>query len=794
MNIRVDDEQLALIKFGVGQPVVRNEDLRLLQGQGSYTDDVNLPGQTYMAMVRSTHAHGVIKSIDIGEARNMPGVLAIYTGEDLNRAGYGAFPYRASLNGRDGKPMLKPARYALATDKVRFVGDPVACVIATTQAQAQDAAEAILVDIDSLPAVIEARDAAKPGAPQILPDAPNNIALDYHFGDSEKVAEAFKQAAHVTRLNLIDSRIVVNAMEPRGCVASYDATEAKYTLYSSTQGVTGSQVNAAEMMKVSKDKMRFIATNVGGSFGMKGSMFPEYICAMHGAKELARPVKWMDTRAGSFVSDHHGRDMEFMCELALDKDGHFLAIRCNGFGNLGGYMTQIGPLFSTFNIAKHVNSVYKTPLIEVNTLCVFTNTVPVTAYRGAGRPEGNYFMERLVDNAAREMKIDPVDIRRRNHIKPGEIPVKAPSGSTYDSGDFPAILDRALNIADWNGFGARYAESKKRGKLRGRGIGQFLEVTAPVTGELGDIRFEADGTVTLLTGSHDHGQGHWTTFAQVLSTELGIPFDKINVHQTDSDELRAGSGTGGSKSLMCSGTAIVEASAKVVDKGRLIASHLLEAGVADITFEKGRFAIAGTDRSISVMEVTQKLRAGVRLPEGVPTSLDVEHISSAKPATFPNGCHVCEVEIDPETGVTEIVKYSMVGDFGVVVNPLIVKGQVYGGVVQGIGQCLVERTVYGEDGQLATGSFMDYGMPRAADAPMFAYDTLATRATTNPLGVKGCGEAGCAGSLTSIMNAVVDALAPLGVTHIDMPATPLRVWEAIQSARAAGGLTTSQAD
>ena len=446
-------------------------------------------------------------------------------------------------------------------------------------------------------------------------------------------------------------------------------------------------------------------------------------------------------------------------------------------------MTQIGPLFSTFNIVKHVNGAYKTPLIEVNTLCVFTNTAPITAYRGAGRPEGNYFMERLIDNAAREMGIDPVEIRRRNHIPASDMPAKTPSGSTYDSGDFPAILDKALDLSDWNGYAARKADSEKRGKLRGRGIGQFVEVTAPVAGELGDIRFGADGTVTLLTGSHDHGQGHWTTFAQVMSTELGVPFDAIRVHQTDSDELRAGSGTGGSKSLMCSGTAIVEASAKVIEKGKIVASHLLEAGVADIAFEKGRFGVVGTDRSISIMEIARRLREGVKLPEGAPSSLDVDHISSAKPATFPNGCHVCEVEIDPETGVTDIVKYSMVGDFGVMVNPMIVKGQVIGGVVQGIGQCLVERTVYDEDGQLATGSFMDYGMPRAANAPMFAYDSLPTKATTNPLGVKGCGEAGCAGSLTSIMNAIVDALAPLGVTHIDMPATPLRVWEAIQAAR-----------
>ena len=446
-------------------------------------------------------------------------------------------------------------------------------------------------------------------------------------------------------------------------------------------------------------------------------------------------------------------------------------------------MTMIGPLFSTFNIAKHVNGAYKTPLIEVNTLCVFTNTVPVTAYRGAGRPEGNYYLERLLDTAAREMGIDPVEIRKRNHITKAEIPYKAPSGSTYDSGDFPAILDLAVKESDWAGFPARQAESKKRGKLRGRGIGQFVEVTAPVMGELGDIRFDADGYVTLRTGSHDHGQGHWTSFAQVLGAQLGVPFEKIRLMQTDTNELRMGTGTGGSKSLMCSGTAIVETSQMIVEKGKVIASHLLEAGVADIDFKGGEFGVVGTDRKISIMDMAQRLRDGVKLPADAPKSLDVDHTSSAKPATFPNGCHICEIELDPETGIIDIVDYTMVGDFGVVVNPMIVEGQVRGGVVQGIGQCLLENTVYGEDGQLVTGSFMDYAMPRAADSMTFKYFSLPTPATTNPLGVKGCGEAGCAGSLTSIMNAICDALAPLGVTHIDMPATPRRVWEAIRAAK-----------
>ncbi len=783
MNVHVDEDRMAIEKFGVGQAVLCSEDPTLIKGQGSYTDDVNLDGQVYAAMVRSPYAHGKLNGIDIEAARDMPGVLAIYTGDDLNKAGYGSFPFRVALNNRDGSSVAKPKRFALATGKVTFVGDPVACIIAETAAQAHEAAEAVVLDIEPLPAVIEARDAAQPGAPLVLDGVPGNVALDYHFGDSEKVEEAFRQAAHVTRLHIAIPRIVINPMEPRSCVAAYDSSSESFTLYAGTQGVTASRGAAAEMLNVKPDKVRFIAKNVGGSFGMKGPMFPEYICALHGARELGRPVKWTDTRSESFLSDHHGRDQEHDCELALDKDGHFLAIRCNGYGNLGGYMTQISPLFSSFNIVKHVNGAYRTPLIEVNTKCMFTNTVPITAYRGAGRPEGNYYLERLIDNAGVEMGIDPIELRRRNHILPTEMPRKTPSGSTYDSGDFPAILNKALVLSDFNGFAARKSESEARGKLRGLGVGQFVEVTAPVNGELGKITFDQDGGVTLFTGSHDHGQGHSTTFAQVLSTQLGIPFGKIRLMQTDSDLLRAGTGTGGSKSLMCSGTAIVEASEKVVEKGKIVASHLLEAAVEDIAFEVGRFSIAGTDRSITIMDMAAKLREGVRLPEDAPASLDVDHVSSAKPATFPNGCHICEVEVDPETGVVEVVKYSMVGDFGVVVNPIVVQGQLHGGVVQGIGECLMERTAYGEDGQLASGSFMDYAMPRAGDVPSFAYDESPTRATTNALGVKGCGEAGCAGSLTSVMNAVVNALRPLGVKHIDMPATPLVVWKAIQAAK-----------
>ncbi|MET0630824.1 MAG: molybdopterin cofactor-binding domain-containing protein, partial [Xanthobacteraceae bacterium] len=489
---------------------------------------------------------------------------------------------------------------------------------------------------------------------------------------------------------------------------------------------------------------------------------------------------------GSFVSDSHGRDHELTAELALDADGTFLAVRLTSFGNVGGFLSQVAPMPSTLNAVKNVQSVYRTPLIEVSTRCVFTNTSHVSAYRGAGRPEGNYYMERLVDLAAAEMEIDRVELRRRNQIRPRELPFKTASGMTYDSGDYPAVLKHALEAADVKGFNRRKRESRKRGKVRGLGIGSFLEVTAPPSKEMGGIRFEADGTVSIITGTLDYGQGHLAPFAQVLTEKLGVPFERVRLVQGDSDELIAGGGTGGSKSIMHSGTAIVEAAAKVVEQGKQIASHVLEASASDIEFAQGRFVIAGTDRAIGIMELAEKLRGGINLPEGAPRTLDVKHVSDGpKDATFPNGCHVCEVELDPDTGVIAVVKYTSVNDFGTVINPLIVEGQLHGGVVQGIGQALMEMTAYDSEGQLLTGSYMDYALPRAGDAPEFTVLDHGVPAKTNVLGVKGCGEAGCAGSLTSVMNAIADALSEYGIRHLDMPATPYRVWSAIKAAGAA---------
>ncbi len=778
MNAPMAANDLNLMKFGIGQPVPRQEDPTLLKGQGRYSDDIQLPNTAHAVIVRSQMAHGILKGIDIEEAKKMPGVLGIWTGADLNAAGYGPLKTLIPVPNRDGSPMKTPTRHSLATDKVRFVGDPVAVVVAETLAEAKDAAEAVMLDIDSLPAVTDARAATEPGAPLVFDDVPGNLCVDFHYGDSAEVADAFAKAAHVTRLRLVSNRIVVCAMEPRAATAHYDAATDRYTFYAGNQGVFGLKHQMADLLKIKPGQMRVLTGNVGGSFGMKGSPYPEYAGLFHASKLLGRPIKWTDERSGSFLSDQHGRDHDFDAELALDKNGRFLAVRLTGFANVGAYLANVGPLMGSVGVTRNLAAIYRTPLIEVSSRVAFTNTSPVGAYRGAGRPEANYFMERLIDTAAREMGIDSVEMRRRNHIKPEEMPYKTASSTVYDSGEFTTLLDKALKFADVEGFAARKAESTARGRLRGLGIGDYLEVTAPPTKEMGGIRFEPNGDVTIITGTLDYGQGHWSAFAQVLTEKLGVPFERIKLVQGDSDLLIAGGGTGGSKSIMASGAAIVEASDKVIDKGKQIAGVALEASAADIEFRLGRFTIVGTDRGIGIMELAEKLRGGMTLPEGVPDTLDVSHVHEAAPSAFPNGAHVAEVEIDPDTGWVEVVKYTMVNDFGTVINPLLVEGQSHGGVVQGIGQALFERTVYSEDGQFLTGSFTDYALPRASDTPSFSIDYHSVPAKTNVLGAKGCGEAGCAGSLPSVMNAIVDAL---GGKHINMPATPERVWEALNS-------------
>jgi len=781
MDDRTTEAALSLTKFGIGQPVRRSEDPKLVRGEGRYTDDIGIASQTYAVMVRSSVAHGVIRGIDTAAAKAMPGVLAVYTASDLTA--YGGLKCPLPLKSQDGSPIKYKPRPALAPDKVRFVGDPVACVIAETIGQAKDAAEAVALDIDPLPAVVSAREAAKPGAPLLYEEAPGNIALDYHFGDKDKVAKAFAQAAHVVKLPLINQRLVVNSIEPRSAIGEYDPKAEKWTLHSCSQGVFGLKNMLREILNVPAEKVRVLTGNVGGSFGMKAATYPEYVCVLHGARMLKRPVKWTDERSGSFMSDHHGRDYDMTVEVAFDKEGLIQAVRLSGYGNLGGYCSAFGPLLPTVNVTKNIISMYRTPLLEVATQCVFTNTTLVSAYRGAGRPEGALSMERMMDYAAAELDIDRIELRKRNFIKAREMPFKAASGVIYDSGDFPGLFKEALERADIKGFKARKRESKRAGKLRGLGVACYVETTAAMTTEMGGIRFNADDTVTIITGTLDYGQGHASAFAQVLVEKLGVPFDRIRLVQGDSDQLVTGGGTGGSRSAMLSGTAIAEASVKVIQNGKQLAAHVLEASADDIEFKSGRFVIAGTDRSIGIMELAERLRAGIKLPEGVPATLDVTHVTEQVPGTYPNGVHVVEVEIDPDTGLTRAVKYTAVNDFGTVINPMLVEGQVHGGAMQGLGQVLLEGAVYDAEGQLVTGSFMDYAMPHAHDAPMIEVSNHPVPTKTNPVGAKGCGEAGTSGGLPAVANAVIDALSDYGIRHLEMPMTPSRIWQALEDGK-----------
>jgi aerobic carbon-monoxide dehydrogenase large subunit len=777
------ENAIALQKYGVGQPVRRKEDDTLVRGKGKYTDDFNLPGQAYAWIVRSSHAHGIIRGIDTAAAKAMPGVLGVWTGVELAAANYGPFTCGLPLKSRDGTPLLQTNRPALVTDKVRYVGDPVAFVVAETLAQARDAGEAVVVDIDPLPSVTEPAEAVKAGAPQLYDHIPNNVALDFHFGDAAKVDAAIAGAAHVTKLDITNTRVAVVAMEPRAALASYDRASERYTIQVPTQGVAGNKTNLAKnILRVPEEKVHLLTANVGGSFGMKNINYPEYVCILHATKALHRPVKWTDERSTSFLSDSHGRGQQIHCELALDADGKFLAVRVSGYGNLGAYLSGVAPIPLSLNISRNMASVYRTPLMSVDIKTVLTNTTLMGAYRGAGRPEANYYMERLIDRAADEMGINRLTLRKRNFIKSAQMPFTAASSMVYDSGDFAGVFNKALEISDHANFAKRKKESKKRGRLRGIAVGSYLEVTAPPGVELGKIVFEPDDVVRLITGTLDYGQGHAAPFAQVLSAQLGVPYDSIRLEQGDSDIVHAGNGTGGSRSITASGMAIVQASKLVIEKGKRAAAHLLEASEADIEFGNGRFTIAGTDRSIDILELSRRLREG-KMPEGVPDTLDVDHTTGPVPSTFPNGCHVAEVEIDPETGIVQIVRYTGVNDFGTIVNPMLVAGQLHGGVAQGIGQALMECVSYDSSGQPITGSFMDYALPRAGDIPTMEVGDHPVPAKSNPLGTKGCGEAGCAGSLSCLVNAVLDALSDYGITHIDMPLTPERVWRAIRDAK-----------
>ena len=780
--------EIALQKHGVGQPVTRKEDPRLITGRGRYTDDIDLPNQAFAVFLRSPVAHGMIRRLEVAEAKAAANVLAVVTADDLEAAGYGVFQNTLPLKSADGTPLFAPPRPIFAKDRVRHIGEVLAMVVAESEIAARDALEQITVDIESLPAVVDMEAALAEDAPKVHPGH-GNRCLDWRYGDGEAVDAAFAAAAHVSRIRLDNNRLVVASMEVRAALAEFDSEHGRYVLRAGCQGAFGLRQGLAGLLKVDTDRVRVLTEDVGGSFGMKGAPYPEYVPMLHAAKAIGRPVKWRDTRSEAFMSDHQGRATLIEGELALDADGRFLAVRVRHLADMGAYLTAFGPAMPSANMQKNLPSLYQTGAMAIQAECVFTNSVVIGPYRGAGRPEANYVMERLVDLAARETGHDPAELRRLNMIPKDAMPYKALSGLDYDSGDFEAVLDKGLARADWAGFDHRRQESLAAGRLRGRGLACYLEVTAPPRNEMGGIRFEENGRVTLITGTLDYGQGHGTAFGQVVAERLGIPIDLIDLVQGDSDQLLAGGGTGGSRSIMASGKALVEASRDVIEQGRALAAHHFETALDDIAFSiseagNGVFRIKGTDREVTLLDLAGLMADPAARPDGLEAGLDVALVAEAPPSAFPNGCHIAEVEIDPETGAVSLERYIALDDFGTLVNPMLAEGQVHGGVVQGIGQALLERTVYDESGQLLTGSFMDYALPRADDLPGIEVGFHPVPATSNPLGVKGCGEAGVTGALPAVMNAVSDALASAGAKPVDMPATPERIWRALNAATA----------
>jgi aerobic carbon-monoxide dehydrogenase large subunit len=780
----------------IGQSVRRKEDLRFITGAGQYTDDINMARQTAGVFLRSPHAHARIRGIDLAKAKAAPGVVAIFTGADLT--GVNGLPCGWLITGTDGKPMNEPPHPVLAQGKVRYVGDQVALVIAETQHQAKDAAELIEVDYEVLPAVVNCVDALKAGAPQIHEQAPGNKCYTWALGDKAAVDAAFAKAAHVSKLDIVNNRLVPNAIEPRCALASYDRSADAYTLYVSNQNPHVERLlMTAFVLGLPETKVRVIAPDVGGGFGSKIYLYGEETAMVWASKRVNRPIKWAADRSEAFVSDAHGRDHVTHAELAMDKDGKFLAMRVVTNANMGAYLSTFASCIPTILYATLLAGQYTTPAIYVEVTASFTNTAPVDAYRGAGRPEATFVVERLVHQAGVDMKIPQDEIRRRNFIR--TFPYATPVALTYDIGNYDATLDGANELADVKGYAARKADSAKRGKLRGIGYASYIEACglAPsnVAGalgaraglfEAGEVRVNPTGSVTVFTGSHSHGQGHETTFAQIVAGRLGIDIANVDVVHGDTGRVPFGMGTYGSRSLSVGGTAIVKALDKVIAKGKKIAAHLLEAAEGDIEFKDGKFTVAGTDRSKAFAEVSLAAYVPHNYPlDKLEPGLDETAFYDPTNFTYPAGTHIAEVEIDPDTGVVTVAAFTAVDDFGNIINPMIVEGQVHGGVAQGIGQALLEHCVYDpESGQLLTGSYMDYAMPRADDLPSFKVGTRVTPCTHNPLGAKGCGEAGAIGAPAAIMNAVHDALSAVGVTRIDMPASPHRVWRAIQSAKA----------
>jgi carbon-monoxide dehydrogenase large subunit len=783
-------EPVTVEKFAIGQSVRRLEDPHLVQGLGRYSDDVRLPRQAHAMVVRSTHAHARIRRIDVSAALASPGVLAVLTGDDLAADGLGDLPTDGSRKRRDGTPAFTTPRPALIRGRVRHVGDPLAMVVAETPEQAADGAARVVVDYEPLPAVAGASAASRPGAPAVWDEAPDNIAFVWEAGSRDAVARAFEQAAHVTRLDFVVTRVAAAPLEPRAAVGEYDRRSARYTLHTGIQAPHGLRTLLAErIFRVPQSAVRVVTGDVGGSFGMRSGIYPELVLVLWAAKRLGRPVKWTSDRREGFVSDEHGRDNVSSAELALDANGKFLALRVALMVDIGAYLTPRSAGPATNNVGG-VAGVYTTPAIHLTSTGVYTNTTPTGPYRGAGRPEATYAIERVIDVAARELGIDPMELRRRNLISPSAMPFKTGLVFTYDCGDFGKVMDMALALADHGGFEKRRDEARQRGKLLGLGIANPIEVAGgPYTGvnpDTAEMRVNPDGSVSLFAGSTSMGQGNETAFTQIVSDRLGLPPERIQVFWGDSDALGAGRGNGGSGAISVGGSAVLRATDKVIDRGRRIAAHLMEAAPEDVKLSDGRFTVAGTDRGVTFASVARAAYAPRQLPAGLEPGFSETAAFVPPSVTFPNGTHVCEVEIDEATGEVRVSRYSVVDDVGRMINPMLVKGQIHGGIVQGLGQGLFEHLVYdGGTAQLVTGSFMDYTMPRADDLPLFTVDSHEVPTKVNPLGAKGVGEAGTVGALPALMNAVNDALAPLGVRHLDMPVTPERVWRAISSARAA---------
>ena len=782
---------------GIGAAVRRKEDYRFLTGQGTYTDDINRPGQAHACILRSPHAHARIKGIDTKAAASAPGVIAVFTGADMAAAKVGSLPCGWLIHSKNGEPMQEPPHPPLATDKVRHVGDHVAVVIAETLNQAKDAADLIQVDYEPLPAVVD-MDSALSAETLVHDDLSSNLCYDWGLGDADAVDAAFKKAAHVARIDLLNNRLIPNAMEPRAAIGDFDRATGEHTLYTTSQNPHVIRLlMGAYVLGIPEHKLRVVAPDVGGGFGSKIFHYAEEAIVTWAAARLNRPVKWTAERGESFMSDAHGRDHVSHAELALDKDGRFLALKVSTKANMGAYLSTFGPCVPTYLYGTLLAGVYATPAIHVEVKAIFTNTVPVDAYRGAGRPEATYLLERLVDRAAHETGISQVELRRKNFIPPEAFPYQTPVALQYDSGDYDATLDAALKLADVDGFPRRKQEAASRGKLRGLGFSTYLEACgiAPssVVGSLGaraglyesaNVRVHPTGSVTVYTGSHSHGQGHETTFAQLVSETLGVPLENVDIVHGDTGKIPFGMGTYGSRSLAVGGSALVKALGKIADKAKKIAAHLMEASESDIEFKDGTFRVAGTDKSIDFAQVALTAYVPHKFPhETLEPGLEEQAFYDPANFTYPGGCHICEVEIDPDTGETAVVGFTAVDDVGRVVNPMIVEGQVHGGVAQGIGQALLEGCVYDDAGQLVTGSYMDYTMPRAEDLPSFKVANTTTLCTHNPLGVKGCGEVGAIGAPPAVINAMLDALWDRGVRDLTMPATPERVWRTLQAAR-----------